>query len=436
MPSYQAKTPITARDAASPFATASWNRFSKPVLFATLGPAAAFLCTKALGWSPLPTLRNMLLLLACWGLGSLLLSRFVFTEEEQAKRPWMSPALLAISIASLLTLAIGLYKSPYLARLDSAKFEPFVPNFKNWTRISFYYAMGAVPAQFDGKPVFYSLPYAKGPPAQFPEEVVARWSVPKILLRIEGPKTPGEKVAPKRFRECMDSGFSPSCFSLKEDLFRRHVIEITKRFRPDQWSVKWFDVQHPALGSQDTPKGLYLKAENENGIEERYVVITARGSHQSFILERDRSPEGDQASERLQEMIRALRVTDSLTPGKRQAAENLAQTELPKLMKIEDPIAFVNLLSNLQLTLLSKFTVDPKDLFSVYHLGGTAVLFLRKVIKNRNKPNWVAHLTSLDEWSAAQKGLIRSASLYAQDIAPQSKEATQLRVLWLEAQKL
>lgn len=433
-PSYRAKAPLTARMGASIFASRRWLRFAKPLLLLTLGPALWLLLTLTLKWSPLPTFRNLFLLMAVWGSTAFALVRFIFPRAA------LTPFLMFGALAALGALSTGLLQSPYFARVQRLNLEPFVPTEADWSRTSFYYAMGSIPTRFEGAPVFYGLPYAKGPPEKFPEEIIARWKMPKIRLIIEGPKTPASKVPPRRFRDCMASGFSPSCFSLKEDLIRRHVVEVKERFAPDAWTLQWFEIKHPALSTLDTPKGLYLRAQKGSGeraaIEERYVLLTALGAHQSFILERDASSDGERASELVRQMVRALRITDSLAPGKRQVAESLAQTELTQLMKLEDPVAFVSKLSALQLTLLSKFSVDPKDIFALYHLGGTAVLFLRKVIKNRNQPEWMKLLTSLDEWSAAQKALIRSASLYAQDVAPESKQATQLRVLWMEAQKL
>lgn len=335
--------------------------------------------------------------------------------------------------------------------------DPYQQGEDRWAVMPFYYSMGAWPRTFQGKDVFYTLPYEKGPPIRFTGEVVARWSMPEVRVAFEGPKTPLKRdhslFSRTEVEQCVTRWFGGSlggimdCLDLREAVLERH-IDALRLIHPVGWSIKWLRVSNPALSPDEQVQGIYLSAWNGSYGQDRFILVTEKGAQQTFILSYTISPEGNHAQELFQKAIRSLRVSDDLSPGRAWVDTSLERVRLQDLAPVETSfyhqdypsfLHFASRIADIQSLLISKITVDPESYDAYFHLGGTSLLLARYAATQKKLPS-----TDLDPARASRildllsqaKPLVRTAYRYARDIGPGDRRTALLQSYWFDARKL
>lgn len=304
-------------------------------------------------------------------------------------------------------------------------FAPETDRASEWRVAPFFYAIGAWPRSFEGKPVFHTLPYEKGPPTHFVGHVVARWDLPEIRVTFEGPKTP-EHSSPESLqalRACMSAGtrWNLRCVSIREQFLSKHIAEIRAQVAPTSWSSSWFEVDNPALPALERPRGIYLSARNEDRAQERFLLINPRGSVQAVILDRPLDERGDKASELFRQAIRSQRVSDELNSGRAWVDRELASVKLPELLKRSEDPGFLGELAGVQQWLIAKITVEPKTFDAYFHLAGTSSL-LGQLARARKDA----------DLSAIAQILVQSSVRYGQDVRADHPKITLMQAMLSE----
>ncbi len=320
-----------------------------------------------------------------------------------------------------------------------------IPGEDRWSVTPFYYSLGAWPRTFAGKEVFYTLPYEKGPPVRFAGHVVARWSMPEIRVAFEGPKTPLKRdhslFSRSEVEACITRfggrslASSLDCLDLREAVLERHIDEL-RTIKPLGWSMKWVRVTNRALRPDEQVQGIYLSAWSEKRAQDRFILVTEKGSQQAFVLSYPVSPDGTHAQELFQKAIRSLRVSDLLGPGIAWVDQELERVHLQDLQKLEGSDDFVARLAEIQSLLISRITVDPQAYDTYFHLGGTALLLARYAAKARTQPGFEKNIERITEWMSVSKPMVQNAYKYAQDVGARDPRTTQLQSYWFDAQKL
>jgi hypothetical protein len=471
------------------------------VIDASLALFALFAAHRALRMSPVPhwgwIAGSALLLGALWASGRLLSGRSPgeaawrlrtapktegMAWDASLRMPLLQPGrigapelaggaflTLAAVIACAWSIDRAVFKQPLWARARPLELDAYLPDMsaRRWEVLPFFYTLGAWPREYAGKPVFYSLPYEKGPPTRFIGHMSARWEAPGTIVTFEGPKTPaspvtrapGERTPRDRIRECLlGSDHSWACLKIREVTLLRHLTEVqhglTGRAGGDtalsmRWQLRWFTVRNPALAPSEQAQGIYISAEDkgQGGArgpargEERYVLITENGTHQAISLTYPdpRTPAAMAARETFAQAIRSLRASDDLGPGRAWADSQLKALALGDIGALLsgksippgiDAAKVIQRLGQAQALLLSKISVQPGTFDSYFHLGGTALLLDRLARKGSR----TTHLEGL-ELAAASKPLVQAAYRYAQDVAPDDARTTQLHGFWIEAQR-
>ncbi|HTL11738.1 MAG TPA: hypothetical protein VL588_04585, partial [Bdellovibrionota bacterium] len=156
---------------------------------------------------------------------------------------------------------------------------------RSWAVLPFFYAVGPWPKRYMGDPVFYTLPYSKGPPKQFPSKVLVRWDSGETRLAIEGPHTPSGGIDEHKLKSCIvDGGYTPACASLKQRVLGDDVARM-RSLHASRWTIRWFEVPNTALPENERPHGVYLMGSNGKMVQERYVLITPSGALQALALD-------------------------------------------------------------------------------------------------------------------------------------------------------
>jgi hypothetical protein len=167
--------------------------------------------------------------------------------------------------------------------------------------------------------------------------------------------------------------------------------------------------------------------------EERYLLFNSLGTPQALILTRPNSDSGDFASQVTEQVVRSAQVFDTLEPGRARANNRLTETSLARAQKATDPVRLTHALADAQSALISKISVDPKEVQPYYHLGGVALLLAKHANHLRTSP---IQILDLDSWLTTAKVLAKSAYLYAQDVSPSDPDTKRLHDIWLEAKNL
>jgi hypothetical protein len=360
---------------------------------------------------------------------------------------------LAVMITAWITYET-VARSPLGVRAEEAQWDVFLPDLtagagsgERFTVVPFYYSLGAWPRIFQGHEVFFNFPYAKGPPLRFAAEAQARWSMPEIRVTFEGPRTPAKTSSTPYSRaeveNCIEDFWnSPltalSCLGVRQAVLSRH-FDAFRAQRLNQIGLKWIRVANPSLPVDEQVEGFYLSAKDATRGQDRFVLLTARGTEQTFILDYPRTFDGEHAREVFQESIRSLRVSDDLVPGRVWIDQTLERVKLDELDAPGTPGANdsgVARLAEIQAMLIARITVDPKMIETYYHLGGTALMLARIAAKARLHATDPRSADLAAEWLAVAKPLTETAWKYATDIAPDDKRTLQLHSFVLEAQKL
>ena len=305
---------------------------------------------------------------------------------------------------------------------------PYFPK-SDWMVAPFFYSLGGWPKTLHGHPIFYSLPYEKGPPQRFLGHIVARWSIPDIQLTYEGPKTPSSSPT----REAVQNCFLPErtgsiferlgCLRTRELALSRHLEEM-RNIQPTAWKIRWFMVDNPALPQDERAQGIFLEASNDRVFQSRFILITPNGTHQAVILEAPQNADGQEAAQVLESAIGSLRISDDLNPGRAWIDKQLEGIQLNQNPLSGSPETVVSRLAEVQALLVSKLSVEPKLFDPYYHLAGTSLLLLRYSVERHQS-----------DWAITAKPMIQSAYRYAQDVAPKDARLLKLRDLWFDSQK-
>lgn len=308
-------------------------------------------------------------------------------------------------------------KHPLWMPSEVWKMEPFIPQPKEWSVSPFFYTLGAWPKSFSNQPVFYSVPYEKGPPTRFIGHIFLDWSFPDIRVVIEGPKTPEKVASQAELRECFSTTASLKCLAQRELALRRHLSEI-QRISPKHWTVKWFHVNNPFLPPESQAQGIYLGATGNHWAQDRFILVSSHNTHQTLILQRALNAAGDAAFDLIQKTVRSFRLFHELDSGKAWINRELESIQLNQLNSLNDEKLLAFTLAQIQGQLISKISVEPGSYDSYFHLAGTTAMLIKKV----------PHLTSAQKNSFKRN--LQSAYQYLEDIAPQDPRTTQIQNLF------
>jgi hypothetical protein len=311
---------------------------------------------------------------------------------------------------------------PIWIRASVWKMESFTPssNYKEWLVTPFYYVIGGWPKFFDQKPVFYTIPYEAGPPKQFLGHIIAHWKSPDINLVLEGPKTPHQNKSFEETRDCFLYAHPWSCITIREDTLSRHVDEIKESIAVQDWSLRWFQVENQLIPEKDRPQGIYLQAIGISRIQDRFILISRNGAHQSIILSRPMNSDGQKAFSLLQKTIASLRNLGEIESGKAWINEQLKNIRLKKIVTHTD-------LALVQSLLISKISVEPSNFDSYFHLAGTSLLLVRKGHEEKK--------TSINNGMNFAFQNLKSSYRFAKDVAPSDLRMRQIENLVFEAEK-
>lgn len=456
-------------------------RLGAGVVDGALVLAAFFLAHRALRLSPVPepwwVAACIFLLGAIWSASRALFARTAGDAAWKLRgaapglmEPLLRPEklmpgelaggvfLTALSIvACAWSIDQAVFRQPIWARAEALGLDAYLPDMASnrWEILPFFFSLGAWPKIYGEKPVFYSLPYEKGPPSRFVGHLTARWEDPGTRVTFEGPKTPqapvsaqpGERTPREHIRQCLlGEDHSWSCLKIREATLLRHLNDMQERLTGKsggntalkmKWRVRWFLVRNAAIAPAEQAQGIYLSAEDEGRGEERYVLITENGTHQAISLDYPNpgSENAKLARQTFEQSIRSLRASDELAPGRAWVERQLTAVKIGALLASDASQAAANSeaiekLAETQALLLAEITVQPGMFESYFQLGRTSLLLNRI---SRSGPN-AGHLQGL-ELAAVAKPMIQSAYRYAQDVAPQDPRTTQLQGFWFESQK-
>jgi hypothetical protein len=164
-------------------------------------------------------------------------------------------------------------------------------------------------------------------------------------------------------------------------------------------------------------------------------MITARGTHQTFVLDYPMNEVGEAARNDFKNSVRSLRVSDDLTPGRIWVDQSLEKVDLRDVSKLGESMDAIQRLAEIQSLLVARISVDPKTYDTYFHLAGTALMLGRAAVKLRQfsppqgNPELAAELLSV------AKPTVQTAQHYAQDVAPKDKRNALLQNFWAESQK-
>ncbi len=386
--------------------------------------------------------------------------------ERPSSETLFTGVILTLTAIGALTWTTreAILRQPLWAVAEATQLEAFLPDMSTgqWEVLPFYYTLGAWPRTYAGKPVFYTAPYAKGPPSRFAGRITARWDEPGTRLTFEGPRTPapingahGSRHPRERIKACLlTPDITLSCLRVRESSLQRHLTEMQERLTGQanggtgpqlDWKLRWFAVKNSGIPTDEQAQGLWLSASFGERGEERYVIITENGTHQTMILDlpipgpadhssSQRSAAAALARKTIEQAIRSLRASDDLTSGRAWIDRELTQSRLDSIDPTAPPEQVVPQLAQIQAQLMAKITVDPAVFETYFHLGGTGLLlsqYARRAASSARGPS----ATHALELGAVAKGQIQSALRYAQDLAPKDPRTTQVQGFLLEAQK-
>ena len=349
--------------------------------------------------------------------------------------------LLTSGFFTLVTIGLTVYEfqktvltHPIWLKASLWNLEAYTPPLEHWQILPFFYSMGAFPKQFQGKPIFFSLPYEAAPPTHFLGHIVSHWTwdstetsyhtAAGIRWIMEGPKTPEPQKTQTQIKSCFTQSLTYTCFSIKEAVLSRHIREI-RNLSPQSWTLKWFQIVHSSLPRENQVQGIYLSANSGDWIEDRFIVIHPHGVHQTFILHRPNNALGEQAFNLAQKIIGSMRSFENLEPGKAWASQELEKIQLDSLSNIQDPLFLEEKFAEIQSLLISRISVDPASLDTYYHLAGTSLLFL-KAFSTRNEP--YPKIYSLKN--------IESSAKYSKDISQHDSKTNLIEDIWQDAQRI
>ncbi len=284
--------------------------------------------------------------------------------------------------------------------------------------LAFFYALVALPDAYEGQPVFYQIPYEKGPPTRFISRVIARLKMPEIKLVIEGPRTPTENGMPivkSRIAKCLGfagggTTYAGECAKIREIIFERHLADL-KEQKLEPHRVQWVQVLESRLDPVLQTQGFLISAVRPGRTQLRFTAITANDLHQSFIFETTQDLAAAEAT--FLPWISKMRLSPDLSSGQSWANASIAQVQLSPELSLQS-------LAQIQAKLTAKLTVDAKTYDTYFHLGGIASLLQQKALQ---------HKADTADWKAVPKNLLEAMVQYARDVSPEDPRNVQLQGL-------
>jgi hypothetical protein len=308
------------------------------------------------------------------------------------------------------------------------------PTDGEWSILPFYLTVAAFPKLWHAQPVWYQLPYVKGPPERFPARVVARLPGIEGRILLEGPRTP-EELRGKRdwVKACLTSPdfhvrVAASCMGLRRGLLLRHSRELNPGGKlPSSWGLYWFEVENPSLGAESRPMGVYLKAQNSHHEIHRFILLTSDGQAQALSLELPLQPGpggakgGETFAPELQMMFQVLgsmSLHPSLAGSRSWADRRLSEIHLEELARKPE----LHSLGELSALLIAKTSVSPRQADAYFHLAGVSLLLLKKS----------ASTPAAELVSAIARPQVLACQKFMQDVAPGDPRNRQLEQMVLE----
>lgn len=357
------------------------------------------------------------------------------------KKSWS----LFFQLQSLIALIVSLAFSLQMV-LKTAGFHPMlrpalqvqIPTFNpaptdgEWSVLPFYLTIAAFPKLWHAQPVWYQLPYVKGPPERFPARVVARLPGVEGRILLEGPRTP-EELRGKRdwVKACLTSPevrvrMAATCMGLRRGLLLRHSRELKPGGSlPRSWGLYWFEVDNPQLGADSRPMGVYIKAENKTHETHRFILLTSDGQAQAMTLElpRSQAPGGTDATfapelQMVFQVVGSMSLHPTLAGSRSWADRRLSEIKLEEIARKPE----LHRLGELAALLIAKTTVSPRQSDAYYHLAGVSLLLLKKS----------ATTPAAELVSAIARPQVAASQRFMMDVAPTDPRNRQLEQMVLE----
>jgi hypothetical protein len=204
-------------------------------------------------------------------------------------------------------------------------------------------------------------------------------------------------------------------------------IQEAQAYGPKQWKLKWFQVKDrglypgnaPNKSEEDQTQGIYLRATSETQIMDRWVLINAHGTHQSIVLIRPNSNEGESAYSFIDQSIRSIKMDHQLESGRELINQALSEIDLDEIQKESNLNTRLNRLLDIQTLLISKLSLEPSSMETFFHLAGTSSLLIQKPDPK--------HFF----WTSLAQSNLKASYLYARDLAPQDPKTAQIQALWM-----
>lgn len=309
--------------------------------------------------------------------------------------------------------------SPFLTKKKLWTLPLSIPEEKKNLTLPFFYTMTSWPKTFLEKPIYYMIPYEKGPPLKFIGRILVYLEKNKghfsneIIL--EGPKTPPGFLSQKDLRNCFLKNTSFHCIKARKNSIKRHLKEMNLfPFFPP--TLYWFEVENPALDQEEKIQGIYLSGyTKKQTLQDRFIIVNKKGIHQTFILNRKRTTSGLFAFEEIQKIIGSLKNFNDLSFQRNWINQLISKIELSSLEKIQDKHEFLLKFSEIQAMLMSKISLEPSHFDSYYHLAGICGTYG----KNSEYLN--------NDWKLTCSQNLSSAYQFAKDLNP-----TEPRIILIE----
>lgn len=309
-------------------------------------------------------------------------------------------------------------------------------NQADWTAVPFFYSLSLWPNSYEETPVFYRLPYEKGPPERFIGHIVAQWNFSDnqpITLTFEGPKTPAQGYTRSQIQSCLKSPYSPECFNLRDAVISRHIHEISSTFFSrkneliEKWKLDLFTVKNSALLSEEQTQGFLITAMSHSFRQDRYILITQKGIHQTITLDSSRSEKDDQARANLMKTLQKMRLSDDLSSGIAWIDRELENMDFSMLRGTKSPDATLKKYAEIQSLLLSKISVSPQLYDTYFHLARISLdllSFLEQIqFQHQNL-------------FSSTREIIESAYRYANDINPNDPRTSKMKDFVVQSGKI
>jgi hypothetical protein len=346
------------------------------------------------------------------------------TRAREPSYDWIGSfltfCLIAISVAVFET---KIATHPYWSEAETIRLQATVPP-SDWRVLAFYYSLAPWPVSIQGRPVFYSAPYEVGPPQRFIGHIESDWIHESVRLRFEGPKTPMDYQSRALSREELKKCFSnsplsyllmnPSCVDIRRKTLERSLEELHDEGYA-QFETSWFYVDNPALSDDLRTQGVRLRARAlgllKARIQDRYILISPNGIHQTIALSYLENEEGISAERDFKTSLGALQISEDITAGRAWVDHLLESTKLSQLPATTEGPGYLETLAQIQSVLISKLSVDPASFDAYYHLAGSDLLLLK----------YCAKYSDPDLKSLAQ-AMVERLNRYAHDVSAKYTE--------------